>query len=297
MPSDHHRANTAMPNDFPQSAKPRQPELNFDEPAAPAAEQFHGRIYDEAPPPEAIEVPPPPECEATPQVTAELPSPDYDETPPPETIEVPPPPDTSELSPEELDALDKLNDSVAQQTNAVPAESQGITYVIPNLNFGEMLQAIRLEHRFTIRQLSEKVHMTESTIRDLESGEVSRLNSNSNYHYCRSQIERICQVYGEGISPEPILEAFELELQKYAPQIPDNEPLLPDTAFPEEGTRRFSSFLISLVIILLLLLIVGGWAYKRYEIGRQEKAAIDYDLPSLIPSPQLPLTPLDIPTH
>ena len=290
-----------MPNDFPQSANPRQPELNFDEPAAAAAEQVHGRIYDEAPPPEAVDVPPPPEDIEPTLLGNALPQPEYDEAPPPETIEVPPPPETAELSAEELDALDNLNASVVPPANAVPSESQGIaqgiTYVIPNQNFGEMLQAIRLEHRFTIRQLSEKVHMTESTIRDLESGEISRLNSNSNYHYCRSQIERICQVYGEGISPEPILEAFELELQKYAPQVPDNEPLLSDTVFPEEGTRRFSSFLISLVLILLLLLIVGGWAYKRYEIGRQEKAAIDYDLPSLIPPHQLPLTPLDIPTH
>ncbi len=286
-----------MTNDFPQSSKPLQPELNFDEPAMPAATQVHGRIYDETPPPEAIEVPPPPEDQVAPQVTADVPSPDYDEAPPPETIEVPPPPETADLSPEELDALDKLNDSAVPSANTTTATSQGITYVIPNQNFGEMLQAIRLEHRFTIRQVSEKAHMTESAIRDLESGEVSRLNSNANYHYCRSQIERICQVYGEGISPEPILEAFEQELQKYAPQIPANESLLPDTTFPEEGTRRFSSFLISLVIILLLLLIVGGWAYKRYEIGRQEKAAVDYDLPSLIPPHQLPLTPLDLPTH
>ena len=51
-----------MTNDFPQSSKPLQPELNFDEPAMPpAATQVHGRIFDETPPPEAIEVPPPPE--------------------------------------------------------------------------------------------------------------------------------------------------------------------------------------------------------------------------------------------
>ena len=285
-----------MITESPHRRRPLQPEFNFETVSVSSPAVPPRKDYDEAPPPEALEVPPPPDSipvAMADEVTLHSESQDYDEAPPPEAVEVPPPPETAELSEEELDSLDKLNVGASPHNNI----AQGTTYIVASPNFGEMLQALRLDHRFTIRQLSEKAHLTESAIRDLESGQVSRLNSNANYHYCRSQIERICQVYGEGISPAPILDAFNQELLKYAPPESSGEPLTAETAFQEERSRRFSSLLISMVIILLLLLIVGGWAYKRYEIGRQEKLAADYDLPALIPPPQLPLTPLDIPTH
>ena len=288
-----------MTNETPHPIRPLQPEFDFEatslSPEQPGVVLEQG--YDSPPPPEAIEVPPPPEdIEPTSPGNA-LPQPEYDEKPPPEAIEVPPPPETVAFSDEELDALDELNDAGTAKTRQSIAHNASATYIVAPPNFGEMLQTIRLEHRLTVKDLSEKAHLTETAIRDLESGDIARLNSNANFHYCRSQIERICQVYGEGISPEPILEAFELELQNHAPLVSTNDLLDKDTTLPEDGTRRFSSILISLVIILLLLLIVGGWAYKRYEISRQEKSSANYDLPSLVPPPQLPLTPLDIPTH
>ena len=128
----------------------------------------------------------------------------------------------------------------------------------------------------------------------MESGDLSKLQSNA--FYCRAWIERICAAYDPWVDPEPILEAYERALSENTPPETENNLLEDEADLSEEETHRFSSILISVVIVLLLLLILGGWAYKRYEISRQEKAATNYDLPSLIPPPHLPLTPLDIPT-
>ena len=259
----------SMSTEAPHPIHPSQPELDF---AAP---------------------------ETAPEPAAAQPTADYDETPPPEAIELPPPPETTEISDEELEALDEMNAAATVSAVPLPAQPAHVaTIVVKAPGFGEQLQSLRVQHKLTIGELAAKTHMTASAIQDLESGDVTRLNSNANYHYCRSQIERICQAYGEGISPEPILEALDQELQKHAPVATSEHGLAEETddGFTEDRTRRFSSLLISLVIILLLLLILGGWAYKRYEIGRQEKSSADYDLPSLVPPPQLPLTPLDLPT-
>ena len=163
-----------MSTEAPHPIHPSQPELDF---AAP---------------------------ETAPEPATEQPPADYDETPPPEAIEPPPPPETIEISDEELEALDEMNADAAATVCAVPASAQPphvSTIVVNAPGFGEQLQSLRVQHKLTIGELAAKTHMTASAIQDLESGDVTRLNSNANYHYCRSQIERICQAYGEGISP------------------------------------------------------------------------------------------------
>ncbi|MBQ4479219.1 MAG: helix-turn-helix domain-containing protein, partial [Victivallales bacterium] len=214
---------------------------------------------------------------------------------PPQDIDAPPqgfdaPPQGFD-APVQSNAEDLHPDSAATNT----AHSQPTTqFVVQPPSFGEQLQSIRLEHHLTLTQLAAKAHISISAICDLESGDLTRLQTNS--YYCRSWIERICAAYDPWVSPEPILEAFDRALQQHAPVEPENDLLDNSSGLAEEDTHRLSSILISAVIVLLLLLIIGGWAYKRYEISRQEKASVNYDLPSLIPPPHLPLTPLDIPT-
>ena len=201
------------------------------------------------------------------------------------------PPQDFGAPPQEME----IDDSpVPSQVTVTSPSAPTAQFLVKPPNFGEQLQSIRLEHNLTLTQLAAKAHLSVSAICDLESGDLSRLQTNA--YYCRSWIERICAAYDPWVSPEPILEDFERALQQHTPPESEDDLLEHDSGLDEEETHRFSSILISVVIVLLLLLIVGGWAYKRYEISRQEKASNNYELPSLIPSPHLPLTPLDIPT-
>ena len=73
---------------------------------------------------------------------------------------------------------------------------------------GEMLMAARADFGFSIEDVSSKTRIPRDIIENLECSAIEQLPAE---YYCRSHIERLCELYN--VDPEPILERFSAEVE------------------------------------------------------------------------------------
>ncbi len=159
-------------------------------------------------------------------------------------------------------------------------------------NFGVLLENMRLKHNFSRRDVSVKCRITPGLLEVLEAGDVSQIDLNR--LMVGSIIEQLCNIYDE--LPDDVLEQFNRAYEEYhRNDDADAEKFNYRDAEINRSGRRVSATIIGVITILLLLALLAGWCYTTYQHNRQKEASANYDLPSLLPPPSLPMDVLKIP--
>jgi transcriptional regulator with XRE-family HTH domain len=159
-------------------------------------------------------------------------------------------------------------------------------------NFGALLENMRLKHNLSRREVCEKCRITPGMLETLEMGDVSLIDHNR--LMVGSIIEQLCNIYDE--LPDDVLELFNREYDEYHRNDANAEEKFNySDAGINRRTPRFFSSIIGIIVVLLLLALLGGWGYSTYQRSRQKAASANYDLPSLLPTPTLPMEVMKIP--
>lgn len=178
------------------------------------------------------------------------------------------------------------------------APPQGVSLEMPSKSFGEMLLQARMDANLSLAEASRKARVSLGSLQSLEAGDFSRINVNS--IYCRSIIERLCNAYGttpdateaikdnfdQGLSHYQIETGVETSYETMRESLDDSEP---------GQRRRPAAIIISIIILGLVGLAAFSYIFNSCQYRRTSNADTDYDLPSLIAPPRLPLDEMKVP--
>ncbi len=140
-------------------------------------------------------------------------------------------------------------------------------------------------------------------LEQIADGEVLLLltaDINVNSIYCRSIIERLCNAYGttpdateaikdtfdQGLSHYQIETGVEASYETMRDSLDDSEP---------GQRRRPAAIIISIIILGLVGLAAFSYIFNSCQYRRASNTDTDYDLPSLIAPPRLPLDEMKVP--
>lgn len=170
---------------------------------------------------------------------------------------------------------------------------------MPKADFAVRIQRARLEANLSVADAAAKAHCSGTAIRQIENRDFSCIDDNP-FHFL-NLIERLGHTY-ELTDDEILLikEDFKTELQSYLASSgksseTSTQPTYLDNDSHLHSRQKTSALLITTLIVLLALLVAGGYSYKRYQRARLQHAAQDYDLPSLLETPRLPMDVMPIP--
>lgn len=191
--------------------------------------------------------------------------------------------------------------SPIQFSTPEPPEMQGVTSLVmpQDNNFGVQLQRARLDADLSIAEAAAKAHCSGTTIQRLEICDFTCIDDSP--FFFRKLIERLGHAYELNEEEiDAIKMSFDADFQNYLTVSGRNvgQPstsITVDDELPSHSRQRTSAFLITMLIVLLGVLILGGYSYKQYQRSRLKHAAQDYDLPSLIETPRLPMDVMPIP--
>ena len=158
-------------------------------------------------------------------------------------------------------------------------------------NYGRMLTNLRIKRNLSMQEVAASCRITVGTLQDLESGDPMRMDQSN--VFIASMIETLCRKYDQ--MPDEILECFYRAYGECHPERGDDSGFNLSDRDIRQRASRLSSRIIGVFALLLFLLIIGAWGYTAYQRSRQQAASANYDLPSLLPTPDFPMEVLPIP--